>query len=303
LNLSEKKKSDPLLSVVINCFNGSAYLKNSIDSVIKQSYQNWEIIFWDNRSTDNSSEIFNGYIDGRLHYFLAPTFTSLGEARNLAINKTKGDWVCFLDCDDVWLPEKLERQVSIINDENDDLGIVYGQSLSFQSNTNSNEKWAIRQLKYKNKTILKNLPEGDIFSKLMKLNFISLVTAIVNKQAYYEVGGFSDYFEQSEDYELFVKLAAEKKVRAVQDVIALYRIHDNNNSIGNTDKGFAEVFEVISRYLPRDDAVKGMRYQKTQYSLILFRDGKFKMGLKHFRQSMNFSDVIAIMKRKITRSM
>lgn len=303
MNLSEQKKSDPLLSIVINCFNGSAYLKNSIDSVIDQSYRNWEIIFWDNQSTDNSAEIFFKYNDERLHYFLAPAFTSLGRARNLAINKTKGDWICFLDCDDVWLPDKLERQVSIINNENADLGIVYGQSLSFQSNMNSNEKWARRQLKYKNKTILKKLPEGDIFSKLMKLNFISLVTAIVNKQAYYEVGGFSDHFEQAEDYELFVKLAAEKKVRAVQDVIALYRIHDNNNSIGNTDKGFAEVFEVISRYMPSDDAMKGMRYQKTQYSLMLFRDGKFKMSFEYLRQSMNFSDLIAILIRKITRSM
>ena len=80
-----------LVSVIINCFNGEKYLREALDSVITQTYKNWEIIFWDNQSTDESAEIFNSYDDVRLRYFLAPKFTKLGQARNLAVANATGE--------------------------------------------------------------------------------------------------------------------------------------------------------------------------------------------------------------------
>ena len=123
------KANQPLISVVMNCYNSAKYLREAIDSVLAQSYENWEIIFWDNQSTDDSAEIFNSYTDVRLHYFLAPEFTKLGRARNLAIANAKGEWFGFLDCDDFWLPEKLSNQMNIIVNEDSKLGLVYGQCL------------------------------------------------------------------------------------------------------------------------------------------------------------------------------
>ena len=72
-------------------------------SIINQTYKNWELIFWDNLSNDNSKEIFKKYNDKRFKYFLADKHTVLYEARNLAIKKTKGEFVAFLDTDDIWL--------------------------------------------------------------------------------------------------------------------------------------------------------------------------------------------------------
>ena len=105
---------EPLVSVVMNCYNSAKYLRQSIDSVLAQTYKNWEIIFWDNQSTDESAKVFLSYADERFHYYLAPEFTKLGLARNLAVAQAKGDWLGFLDCDDIWLPMKLEQQVDII---------------------------------------------------------------------------------------------------------------------------------------------------------------------------------------------
>ena len=85
------QNSNPLISVIINCYNGEKYLREAIDSVINQTYQNWEIIFWDNQSTDSSKQIVTSYKDNRIHYFCAPTHTSLGEARNLAVEKANGE--------------------------------------------------------------------------------------------------------------------------------------------------------------------------------------------------------------------
>jgi hypothetical protein len=112
----------------------------------------------------------------------------------------------FLDCDDVWLPE-LKKQVDIIITDALELGLVYGQCLVIKSGNEISSRWANKQYKYRAKTLLKTLPEGRIFEKLIKFNFIPLVTAIVSRDAYYEVGGLSDHFEQAEDYELFVKVA------------------------------------------------------------------------------------------------
>ena len=109
-----RDKKFPLISVVINCFNGEKYLKESIKSVLKQSYKHWEIIIWDNKSSDGSKKIIRNFNDKRIKYYFSKRHYKLYKARNLAVKKCKGDFICFLDTDDKWLREKLKHQVSII---------------------------------------------------------------------------------------------------------------------------------------------------------------------------------------------
>jgi glycosyltransferase involved in cell wall biosynthesis len=302
-SLPEYMKIDhrPLISVVMNCYNSARYLRESIESVLEQTYSNWEIVFWDNQSTDESAAIFKSYIDSRLKYFLAPEHTKLGQARNLAVAHATGEWLGFLDCDDAWLPGKLERQVEIIIHENPDLGIVYGQCLVIRDNSGTYSQWASRQYRYANKTVLKILPEGDVLGKYLKFNFIPMVTAIVSRAAYFEVGGLSAHFEQAEDYELFAKIAATRKTRAVQDVIALYRVHENNSSILNEDKGFKEALEIICRYLPTPMAIRGLSYRHSSYALRMICDGKLRKGVIHLLNYGNLLDLFEISYRKIAR--
>ena len=95
----------PLISVIVNCYNGGKYLQQALESVLAQTYTNWELIFWDNRSTDRSAEIFHRYSDSRLRYFLAPKHTRLYEARNYAIEQARAEFVAFLDVDDYPTPQ------------------------------------------------------------------------------------------------------------------------------------------------------------------------------------------------------
>ena len=83
---------NPLVTIIMNCYNGEKYLDESLKSIINQSYKNWELIFWDNVSTDDSKKIFDKYKDKRFNYFLAKEHTVLYEARNLAIKKANGDF-------------------------------------------------------------------------------------------------------------------------------------------------------------------------------------------------------------------
>ena len=109
--MSKQFNNQPLVSVVMNCYNGEAYLYESIKSILSQTYENWELIFWDNQSTDSSAEIFKSYRDKRFRYFYANGHTPLYKARNLAIEKSKGDFIAFLDTDDLWSKEKLKLQM------------------------------------------------------------------------------------------------------------------------------------------------------------------------------------------------
>ena len=115
----------------MNCYNGQRYLRESLNSVLKQTYQNWELIFWDNCSTDNSSSILEEFNDKRFKYFLANQHTTLYQARNLAIQKSNGTFIAFLDTDDIWLPNKLEKQIPLFDDNS--VGLVYGNCWLFNS--------------------------------------------------------------------------------------------------------------------------------------------------------------------------
>ena len=117
-------KSQPRVSILLNCYNGELYLKKAIDSIIDQTYKNWELVFWDNQSTDKSKKIFKSYKDRRLKYFKSKKHTTLYAARNLAAGKTKGKFLAFIDADDIWEKNKLEVQIKYFRDE--EVGVVYG---------------------------------------------------------------------------------------------------------------------------------------------------------------------------------
>ena len=91
-------KNEPLVSIIMNCFNGERYLNESLKSILDQSYQNWELIFWDNKSTDNSAKILKNFKDKRIKYFYSSQHTPLYVARNLAIKKASGEFLAF------WIP-------------------------------------------------------------------------------------------------------------------------------------------------------------------------------------------------------
>ena len=105
-------KNEPLVSVVMNCLNCSEFLKSSLESVYAQTYKNWEIIFWDNASCDDSYKIAKSY-NSKLKYYHVDQTVPLYEARNFAIEKCEGELIAFLDCDDIWINTKLEKQVKM----------------------------------------------------------------------------------------------------------------------------------------------------------------------------------------------
>ncbi|MBF0290429.1 MAG: glycosyltransferase family 2 protein [SAR324 cluster bacterium] len=216
----KNKTGSPFISIIMNCYNSETYLREAVESVIKQTYSDWELIFWDNQSTDGSAEIIHSYDDPRICYFYAPTHTNLGEARKKAAQKVSGEWLAFLDCDDLWLPDKLKKQINLIEEEKgsgSQLGLIYGYEICFNEDREDLSTPATNNGK--------PLPEGDILPQLLEDNFISATNVMILKKAYLQVGGFPENFKYAPDYFLSCAVARHFKTRAVQENISKYRKH------------------------------------------------------------------------------
>src|SRR6056300_354136 len=122
--MSEYMKSNKMVSIIMTCHNGEAFLYEALRSIIDQTYLNWELIFFDNFSKDRSEEIVNRFKDNRIKYFKTDVLENLGTVRKLAYSKCKGSFICFLDVDDYWSEFKLEKQVKKFQ-ENNKIDIVY----------------------------------------------------------------------------------------------------------------------------------------------------------------------------------
>lgn len=104
---------EPLVSIIMPCYNAERYVAQSIESVLAQTYQNWELLITDDGSTDKSVEIVSKYCtkDDRISILVPDEHQGIARARNMSISRAKGRFVAFLDNDDLWMPEKLEKQI------------------------------------------------------------------------------------------------------------------------------------------------------------------------------------------------
>jgi len=204
----------PLVSIIMNCLNSEKFLREAIDSVYAQSYSNWEIVFWDNVSVDSSADIAQSYQDGRLRYFRGEVTVPLGHARNLAIKQSKGELIAFLDCDDLWLPEKLEKQVPLFLADKE-VGLVYSDTYFFNESGHQKRLYA-----------RKNPYRGYRFQDLLNNYVISLETAVLRKEALDSLSyWFDEKFNFIEEYDLFVRIGINWKIDFVPDVLAKWRVH------------------------------------------------------------------------------
>ena len=210
----------PLVSVIMNCYNGETYLFDSIKSILDQTYKNFEIIFWDNQSKDNSATIFKSFKDKRLKYFYAKKHTSLYKARNLAIQKSKGKFIAFLDTDDIWVKDKLNLQIKKFS--NKKIGLVYANYYTL------NQATGFKAIAYK-----KELPEGVIYRNLLKNYFLGIGTAIVRKEIFMKEKKFDENFNIIGDFDFFTRISKSTYFAKIQDPLLIYRIHKNSFSNKN----------------------------------------------------------------------
>lgn len=208
----------PVVSIIMNCHNGEKYLYKSLNSILSQSFKNWELIFWDNSSIDNSEKIFLKFKDKRFRYFKSKKILKLYHARNLAINKARGKYICFLDTDDLWVKNKLKNQLNFFA-QNQNFKIVYSNYYVFRKNINE------RKIKIRNS----HLPSGLITQKLINNYNIGILTVMCEKKLFKDIS-FQKKYNIIGDFDFMLRASLKHKIGCIRKPLAFYRIHDSNFS-------------------------------------------------------------------------
>ena len=223
------KNKKNLTSIILNCYNGEKFLNEAVLSVKKQTLKNWELILWDNKSTDNSKKILKSFISKKIKYYCSKKHTSLYEARNMALTKCNGEFVAFIDADDTWEPDKLEKQIKLF--KNKKIGLVYGNL------------WIYNQRLDKKKRFSKQkLFRGRVFKKLLSNYNIGIISTVLRKSIL-ELKNlkFDKRYNHIGDFDLFVKLSKICEFDFVQKPVATYRIHGTNLSLKKPNKELSEL--------------------------------------------------------------
>jgi len=212
----------PFFSIIIPTFNRADKLKKAIDSVLSQTFSDFEILVMDDGSTDHTGELINTYNDSRIHYSWGENFGGPAKPRNLGINRAKGEWVCFLDADDWWKSNKLQVCLSHLHAKVD---FLYHDMAISRDGVNCGGKLKSRTLK---KPVLKDLLLGG--------NAIINSSAMVRRSVLMKAGEFNEALEMvaAEDFNMWLKVAQiTDKFLYLPVILGYYLMHDKNISSRN----------------------------------------------------------------------
>lgn len=211
----KKNTESPKVSVIVNCYNGSEFLKECIGSVVSQDYENWELIFWDNNSDDDSVLIANSFRDKRIKIYKSENHTLLYEARNSALQYAKGDLVCFLDVDDFWHVKKLSRQILLHKN-----GVMASCSSYVVINEFGN-RLISQPPRFKGKIVS--------IKDLLKSNVISIGTVCLDSEILNE-HKFREDLNLIGDFEFWLRICSNYKIAYIDEVLEFSRQHQTNTS-------------------------------------------------------------------------
>lgn len=228
--------NDPLVSVIINCFNSEKYLRETISSVLNQSYKHFEVILVDNCSIDTTKEIIFSFNDPRLKYFSTSKNLNLSSARNFALNKATGKYYAFLDSDDLWLENKLKIQVSFL-EKNPNYGGLFSSCFLINESSKTIGTY-IRKFE--------NSPYT--FKDLLKNYIVNFQTFIVRSKILDEKQiKFDDSLKLAEDIDFVLRLSYFSDLYCFEEFLAKYRIHENQDSFNYKTSFFDEEKYVLNK--------------------------------------------------------
>jgi len=186
----------PKVSVVIPTYNRAGLLKRAVQSVLNQTYQDFELIVVDDGSTDNTEEVVRSFNDNKVIYIKHERNKGAPAAWNTGIRAARGEYVAFQDSDDEWLPEKLEKQIKAFKTASTEIGLVYtgfwrieGDKRTFSPSPNITPK------------------EGAIHDALLKGNFVGTPNTVVKKECFEKAGMFDEKLPMYQDWELWIRIS------------------------------------------------------------------------------------------------
>lgn len=208
---------NPKVSIVIPTYNRADFLPKAIQSVLNQTYRNWEIIIIDDGSTDNTEGIVKSYKEARIRYILHKSNLGLSAARNTGIKNSRGEYIAFLDSDDEWFPEKISCQMNIFQKEDSKCGVVCTGGYRIKDNQIIS---------------IKSVPINiDSFNeKFLFKNITWTSSVLVKKECFKKAGLFDENLESCEDWDMWIRIAKYYKFIFLEMPLTKYVIHSGQLS-------------------------------------------------------------------------
>jgi glycosyltransferase involved in cell wall biosynthesis len=264
-----KKTFSPLISIIIPTYNRADLIARAIQSVLDQSYENWELIVVDNYSDDNTSDVISAFNDNRILMLSTPRTGSVAASRNLGVSRSNGEWIAFLDSDDWWFPKKLEFVCKTMKEKPD---LIYHNLQIVTSDGTPLNKTKAGSRKLKAPCYLDLLLNG---------NTISLSSVVVRKTTFLRVGGMNESptFLAVEDYDTWLRIAQiTNRFKFINRVLGAYRLHDGNLSTINN-------FQYLSNALEYHLRPLNLRQFRRFQSLYIYQIARSKYKSKEFSET------------------
>ncbi|TYC62713.1 glycosyltransferase [Marinobacter sp. BW6] len=225
------------VSVVTPTYNRARFLPEAVASVLAQTYSDLELIIVDDGSVDDTRKVLEPFFaDGRVRYFYQEN-QGQSHARNLALEHADGDFIAFLDSDDLWSPDKLEKQLAVLR-ERPEVDIVHGDEAMID------EQGAVISLENMKRY------SGRITRRLLADNSVSITTALVRRRCFDEMGGFDTSVGVADDYELWLRFSARYCFYYEPGIVASYRVMADQIS-SDKRRRFAANERIILTFLAR----------------------------------------------------
>jgi glycosyltransferase involved in cell wall biosynthesis len=264
------------VSIIIPTFNRRSYITIALDSVLAQTYKDYEIVVIDDGSSDDTKEVLKPYRD-TIRYFYQDN-SGIPATRNRGIKEAKGAYIAFLDSDDYWLPEKLERQLDYFG-KNPHCGMVATRCSSIAPDGSFRKK---------------NRPgkSGWVLPDLFKANFIRTSSAVIRKECLEEVELFDESLPECEEYDLWLRIAKKFQVGFIDEPLTVYT--DNPHGIStNSLAGRLQRLKVLEKdYLK--ECIPQALYRKrlaNNYHYVArhyLNQGEKDEGKKYLKRALSF---------------
>ena len=217
------------ISVIVPCYNGERFIAEAIESVLNQTYADVELVVVDDGSTDGSEEVIRPYLGGKgVKHLRHDRNRGIPSARNSGIRNSSGEYIAFLDQDDIWMPGKLEKQVAVLSkDRHREIGLVFTDIYYNYDGEYIREAYPHKIIPAR----INMLPRGEVFKSLFMRNYIPCITTLIPRRVFSEIGLLDENINGgTDDYDLFLRINGRYDIHYVDEPLAAKRVHEENYS-------------------------------------------------------------------------
>lgn len=263
----------PVVSVIIPTYNRGHIVDQAIYSVLRQTCQDFEIIVVDDASTDNTEELIKGFSDPRIHYLRQQRNRGAPYARNLGAEVAQGKYLAFLDSDDLWFPELLKSQLTVLANCPPNVGMICCGMVRKQGQTY--------------RTFLPTRRSLTFDGILIFSDGLCASSFLIRKTAFQAVGGFDVMYSSFQDFDFLLRVAAKYQIDAVDDILLEYRLGDDSisrNMIAKA-KGLEQIIKTYSSDILRLGVMHRYLFRLGQYYVL---SGNLQLGRRCWARALRY---------------